>query len=286
MGVSAGIPQPSDGIRRGAVPENPNSSVNCQSCNTGNQIYFQKNPQSSRYLAARIGGLMHLNRQFSRKTATPSFTYGCVTYNTGRLVWVLLVRQKKPPPVTGPTATRAKQRHKSVLQGSNAGANTFTCSPPAESEWLPLFAAADGHDGFLRWAYHSYVENPLGSTDFTSWPAADCFMIYPGNRSSVRWEHLRDGIESFEKIHLLRAAAAKQPIPESAAALHALDEALANFSWQRGQKSGIHAGDVQRANQAIEARRGPSYRARMMLCSPSRRTPYLWEVRMTTCEGK
>lgn len=131
--------------------------------------------------------------------------------------------------------------------------NTFPFSPPAESEWLPLFAAANGYDGFLRWAYHSYVENPLISTDFTSWPAGDCFMIYPGNRSSVRWERLRDGIEGFEKIHLLRTAAAKHPTPESTAALHTMDEALSAFTWQRGQNPGIHAADVQRVNQAIEA---------------------------------
>ena len=131
--------------------------------------------------------------------------------------------------------------------------NTFTFSPPAESEWLPLFAAANGYDGFLRWAYHSWVENPLVSTDFTSWPSGDCFLIYPGNRSSVRWERLRDGIEGFEKIRLLRAAATKRPTPESAAALRAIDDSLAAFTWERGQKPGIHATDVQHANQAIEA---------------------------------
>ncbi len=128
--------------------------------------------------------------------------------------------------------------------------NTFTFSPPAESEWLPLFAAANGYDGFLRWAYHSWVENPLVSTDFTSWPSGDCFLIYPGNRSSVRWERLRDGIEGFEKIRLLREAAEAKG---AATALKSLDEALADFTWERGRKSGPHADDVRRVNQAIEA---------------------------------
>jgi hypothetical protein len=82
--------------------------------------------------------------------------------------------------------------------------NTFTFSPPAESEWLPLFSAANGYDGFLRWAFHSWVENPLVSTDFTSWPSGDCFLVYPGDRSSIRFERLRDGIES---------SSAKQPPP-------------------------------------------------------------------------
>ena len=131
--------------------------------------------------------------------------------------------------------------------------NTFTFSPPAESEWLPIFAAANGFDGFLRWAYHSWVENPLVSTDFTSWPSGDCFLVYPGNRSSVRWERLRDGIEGFEKIHLLRAAAAKSSNPKAAGAIQAIDAVLADFTWERGKKSGPHADDVRRVNEAILA---------------------------------
>lgn len=132
--------------------------------------------------------------------------------------------------------------------------NTFTFSPPAEAEWLGLFAAARGYDGFLRWAFHSWVENPLRSTDFTSWPSGDCFLIYPGNRSSVRFERLRDGIEDFEKIRLLRTWAAGSLLnPEQTAAMTNLGEALKNFTWERGAKSGIHAADVRLATEAINA---------------------------------
>lgn len=128
--------------------------------------------------------------------------------------------------------------------------NTFTFSPPAESEWLGLFASATGMDGYLRWAYNSWVEDPLKSTDFTSWPSGDCFLVYPGNRSSVRFERLRDGIEGWEKIRILREAAARSNKPGSVAAL---DSALAPFTWDRGKTSGVHAGDVSKANQAIES---------------------------------
>ncbi|MCH7227382.1 glycoside hydrolase domain-containing protein [Haloferula sp. A504] len=129
--------------------------------------------------------------------------------------------------------------------------NTFTFSPPAESEWLPLFSAANGFDGFLRWAYHSWVENPLVSTDFTSWPSGDCFLVYPGDRSSVRFERLRDGIETFEKIRLLRAHAAKSANLELKASLAKLDAELANFTWARGSQPGGHAEDVRRVNEIV-----------------------------------
>lgn len=132
--------------------------------------------------------------------------------------------------------------------------NTFTFSPPAEAEWLGLFAAARGFDGFLRWAFQSWVEDPFRSTDFTSWPSGDCFLIYPGNRSSVRFERLRDGIEDFEKIHLLRAwAAATKPDSGQAAAMAGLEEALQGFTWERGSKPGIHTADVHLATAAINA---------------------------------
>ncbi len=124
--------------------------------------------------------------------------------------------------------------------------NTFTHSPPAEAAWLPLLAAAQGYDGFLRWAYNSWVDNPLASTDFVTWPSGDCFLVYPGNRSSVRFERLRDGIEEFEKIRLLRARL-------DGAANRTLDQALAPFTFQRARQRGVHEADVEQATKAVEA---------------------------------
>jgi hypothetical protein len=129
--------------------------------------------------------------------------------------------------------------------------NTFTFSPPAEAEWLGLFSAANGFDGFLRWAYCSWPKDPLVSTDFGKWPSGDCFLVYPGNRSSVRFERLRDGIEDFEKIRLLREWAAAAPSPEKWAALAQLNVVLKDFSWPRGSKAGVHTDDVRRAVAAI-----------------------------------
>ena len=90
--------------------------------------------------------------------------------------------------------------------------NTFTHSPPAESAWMGLYAAAHNRNGFLRWAYNCWNENPFYETKYweKSWPAGDCFMIYPGPRSSIRFERLREGIQDYEKIHILRELASNQ----------------------------------------------------------------------------
>ena len=82
--------------------------------------------------------------------------------------------------------------------------NTFTFSPPAEGVFIGWYTIAADFDGFLRWAYNSWVENPLQDSRFRAWPAGDTYIVYPDNRSSIRFETLRDGIEDAEKIRILR----------------------------------------------------------------------------------
>lgn len=82
--------------------------------------------------------------------------------------------------------------------------NTFTFSAPAEAEWLGWFAAKENLDGYLRWALNSWVKNPLQDSRFTSWAAGDTYMIYPEGRSSIRFERLIEGIQSYEKIRILK----------------------------------------------------------------------------------
>lgn len=82
--------------------------------------------------------------------------------------------------------------------------NTFTCSEPFEAEMLGWYCAAAGYDGMLRWAYNSWPENPHIDSRFGTWKSGDTFLVYPGARSSVRFERLRDGVEVVEKIRHLR----------------------------------------------------------------------------------
>ena len=82
--------------------------------------------------------------------------------------------------------------------------NTFTFSAPAEAEWLGWFAAKENLDGYLRWALNSWVKNPLQDSRFTAWAAGVTYMIYPEGRSSIRFERLIEGIQSYEKIRILK----------------------------------------------------------------------------------
>ena len=82
--------------------------------------------------------------------------------------------------------------------------NTFTFSVPSEGAWYGFYVAGTEYDGYLRWAYNSWVKNPLHDTRFRQWPAGDTYMIYPYGRSSVRFEKLIEGIQAYEKVRILR----------------------------------------------------------------------------------
>lgn len=88
---------------------------------------------------------------------------------------------------------------------AEAHPNMFVISNPDEAAWLGWFAQAEGYDGYLRWAYNSWTLDPLTDARFRTWPAGDCFVVYPGGRGSVRFSKLVEGIQDFEKVRILRA---------------------------------------------------------------------------------
>lgn len=84
--------------------------------------------------------------------------------------------------------------------------NTFIYSPQYESRMLPWIAFRYGLTGYLRWAYQSW---PAGVWHHpqTRWHTGDTFLVYPGKDGpidSTRWELLRQGIEDYEALDMLK----------------------------------------------------------------------------------
>lgn len=77
--------------------------------------------------------------------------------------------------------------------------NTFTFSPPAEGVEIGREILRKKVDGYLRWAYNSWPLEPLMDSRFRSWSSGDTYLVYPGNRTSLRFEHLLEGIQEYEK---------------------------------------------------------------------------------------
>jgi hypothetical protein len=105
--------------------------------------------------------------------------------------------------------------------------NGFTFSPPAENTWISWYAAAEGFTGYLRWAYNNWTPATLQDTRFRTWPAGDCYQIYPGPRTSIRFEKLIEGIQDFEKIRILKEKFIKDG---DKVHLKELNEVLATFT--------------------------------------------------------
>lgn len=92
--------------------------------------------------------------------------------------------------------------------------NTFLKSEPFEIEAITAFIYKLGLDGFLRWNYTVWPQNPRERLSFRApgWKAGDTNFVYPGNNGkallSLRWYFLKRAILHYE---LLSRAAEKAP---------------------------------------------------------------------------
>lgn len=109
---------------------------------------------------------------------------------------------------------------------STPSPNLFSNSRPDEAAYLPLYCVANGFDGYLHWSWMNWNDDPLHDTRFRLFAPGDTYLIYPGPRSSVRYERYIEGVQMAEKFRRLRAdyeAAGRQ------ADVARLDAALAAF---------------------------------------------------------
>jgi hypothetical protein len=111
--------------------------------------------------------------------------------------------------------------------------NGFSYSPPAENTWICWFAAAQGYTGYLRWAYNNWTKSTLEDTRYKTWPAGDCYQVYPGPRTSIRFEKLIEGIQDFEKIRILKEEFEKNGKTDE---LNTLNQVLSEFTEENLSK--------------------------------------------------
>jgi hypothetical protein len=139
--------------------------------------------------------------------------------------YCIIIHQKFDPDVLKARKTAGKPSTYYTACGEEHP-NGFSYSPPAENTWIGWYAAAEGFTGYLRWAYNNWTENTLQETRYRTWPAGDCYQIYPGPRTSIRFEKLIEGIQDFEKIGILKEKFAKE---KNTAKIKELDEILSAF---------------------------------------------------------
>jgi hypothetical protein len=111
--------------------------------------------------------------------------------------------------------------------------NNFVFSPPIEGRWISWYTSAFGYNGFLRWAYDAWPGDPNRDARHGSWAAGDCYLIYPGGNSGIRFEKLREGIVDFEKIRILKELVAKSDNKKDQRLLKEFEEHLKTIALNK-----------------------------------------------------
>lgn len=130
--------------------------------------------------------------------------------------------------------------------------NNFVFSPPVEGRWISWYSVAHGYDGFLRWAYDAWPADPMRDARHELWPAGDCYLIYPGGASCIRFEKLREGIVDFEKIRILRQKAKRSTDKTVQALIQQLDDHLKVFLVEKDFNTEKIKGDVNKGRELVE----------------------------------
>lgn len=129
--------------------------------------------------------------------------------------------------------------------------NNFVFSPPVEGRWQGWYTSAHGYDGFLRWAYDAWPADPMRDARHTLWAAGDCYLVYPGGNSCIRFEKLREGIVDFEKIKILKELASKSNNKEVKSLIKQLDKHLEIFVTEKNFETKKIIADMEKGKQII-----------------------------------
>jgi len=85
--------------------------------------------------------------------------------------------------------------------------NMYTYSPAIESRMMPWISLKYNLDGYSHWAYNSWPTLNVFEFPVFNYTQGDEYYVYPGLKgplSSIRWELIKEGIEDFELVQILK----------------------------------------------------------------------------------
>jgi len=116
--------------------------------------------------------------------------------------------------------------------------NICSNNDPIEAVYLPMYCVANGFNGFLRWAWMNWTENPMVDTRFHLFTPGDTYVVYPGNRSSRRFERMIEGVQNVGKLRVLQAEYERKG---NRKARKELDQAVAAFTSATPNPAEVHS---------------------------------------------
>jgi hypothetical protein len=134
----------------------------------------------------------------------------------------------------------------------------FSCNPPhpnnfiasdsrpADNIWIGWHAHHMNHNGFLRWAYDYWLESNPFEMRTGGHTSGDFSLCYRSSNSmdmkvysSVRLELIREGIQDFEKILLLRRRFENSERAEDQHKLTLLNNKIDEFTFASGKSISV-----------------------------------------------
>lgn len=89
-----------------------------------------------------------------------------------------------------------------------AAPNTFLRTDPIECRMIGILTSVLRLDGFLRWNYTVWPDDPRRDIRYSAFEAGDTNFVYPSNNGgvllSLRYKNLQRGIADYELLEMLR----------------------------------------------------------------------------------
>ncbi|MBQ9848764.1 MAG: DUF4091 domain-containing protein [Clostridia bacterium] len=134
--------------------------------------------------------------------------------------------------------------------------NSFLRSELTDCYFIGALAAYAKMDGFLRWSYTVWTEDPLNDSRFGPFPAGDLCLVYPAKNGAplltLRWKALYRGI----KLFVLLKEAEKRSLNEALERAYSLilkerDIKKLYGVWERDKMMSYDYNDYREAEKAL-----------------------------------
>ncbi len=97
--------------------------------------------------------------------------------------------------------------------------NTFVDSKLTESLFIGILTSYAGLDGFLRWNYYVWNDDPRKDIRYGNWHAGDTNFVYPSGNGAplltLRYKALKRGIEFYEMLEDLRSKGDEKAVEDA-----------------------------------------------------------------------
>lgn len=134
--------------------------------------------------------------------------------------------------------------------------NTFLRSELVDGYYIGILAAYAKMDGFLRWSYTCWADDPSRDERYGPFPVGDLELVYPGRDGAplltLRWKALFRGIRLFTLLKTAEARGCSDALEKAySLVLRERDIAKLYSNWDRASIMSLDCNDYSNAEAAL-----------------------------------